>query len=52
MHYGQENNKLPVQELGRKLRELNVKIVFEPTPADMVVIYDRLNLKLKPKSPQ
>ena len=50
MHHGQENDKLPVQELGRKLREQNVKIVVEPTPADIVVVLDKL--KLKPNSPQ
>jgi hypothetical protein len=42
MNYAKDDDKLPVQELGRKLRDLSVNIVAEPTPEDMVVILDKL----------
>ena len=46
MNYAHENDKLPVQDLGRKLRDLSVNIVAEPTPADMVVILNKLKRQL------
>ena len=46
MNYAQDDDKLPVQELGRKLRDLSVNIVAEPTPEDMVVILDKLERQL------
>jgi hypothetical protein len=47
MHYAHENDKLPVRDLGRKLRDLNVKLVAEPMPEEMVVILEKLKRQLE-----
>jgi hypothetical protein len=49
MHYTQEDDKLPVHALGQKLRDLSVTIVAAPTPADMVIILDKLKRQLDDK---
>jgi hypothetical protein len=46
MNYAQVDDKLPVQELGRKRRDLSANIVAEPTLEDMVVILDKLERQL------
>ena len=50
MLYAHENDKLPVRDLGRKLRDLNVKLVAEPMPEEMVVILEKLKRQLEAAS--
>ena len=47
MHYAHENDKLPVRDLGRKLRDLNVKLVAQPMPEEMAVILEKLKRQLE-----